>query len=326
MIMGDLMAVIGLDLGGTKLAAAIFTEGGDIVRRTQCALGGRAGVEVGRLIVDQLAELVEHGRRQGLSVQAVGISVPGIYHRDEGTVWAPNIPGWERYPLRSLLQSRVDGAVPVAIDNDRACSILGEVARGAARGCDHAIFLAVGTGIGAGILIDGRVLRGAQDIAGAIGWMALDRPYRAEYDACGCFETHASGAGIEKTARRLLAASPGHDGPLGRIEPTSLTAHDVFVAFDQGDSVAEEVLANAIECWGLAVANLVSLFNPQVIVFGGGIFGPAAGFLDRIEAEARRWAQPISIGQVALRASALGPDACLHGTGQLALSALGTSR
>jgi glucokinase len=215
----------------------------------------------------------------------------------------------------------VDERVAVAIDSDRACSILGEAARGAARGCDHALFLAVGTGIGAGILIHGAVLRGAHDVAGAIGWMALDRPYRSVYDACGCFETHASGAGIEKTARRLLAEDPSRESLLRRLPPEQLTAHDVFEALDQGDPVAEQALANAVECWGMAVANLVSLFNPQVIVLGGGVFGPAARFVSRIVDEARRWAQPVSIQQVAIRASELGPDACLYGTGRLALLA-----
>ena len=160
----------------------------------------------------------------------MGVSVPGIAHAEEGTVWAPNIPGWDCYPLREVLQASLAPGTPVAIDSDRACSILGEAATGAARGCDHVIFLAVGTGIGAGILIDGRILRGANDIAGAIGWMALDRPYLTEYDECGCFETLASGAGIEKMARRCLAWNPDHAGPLGRIDPARLTAHDVFAA------------------------------------------------------------------------------------------------
>jgi glucokinase len=171
-------------------------------------------------------------------------------------------------------------------------------------------------------LIDRKVLRGAGDIAGAIGWLALDRPYQSAYDQCGCFESHASGAGIEKTARKRLAEFPGHDGPLGAVDPTRLTTHDVFAAFDQGDSLAAAVIANAVECWGMAVANLVSLFNPQVVILGGGVFGPAARLLDRIETEARRWAQPISMRQVAIRASSLGPDACLYGTGQLALSVM----
>jgi len=314
------MSFIGLDLGATKLAAAIFSEEGEILHRARRPLDGRRGDEVGRLITEQLSELVAHGAMKGQPIRAVGVSVPGIAHGGEGTVWAPNIAGWERYPLRAALQARLDPGIPVGIDSDRACSILGEMAAGAARGCAFAIFLAVGTGIGAGILIDGQVLRGAHDIAGAIGWMALDRPYRAEYDACGCFETHASGAGIENSARRLLAEHPEHSGPLGKLDPALLTTADVFAALDEGDDIAEAILAGAIECWGMAVANLVSLFNPEVIVFGGGVFGPATRYLGRIEAEARKWAQPISIGQVVLRASVLGPDACLHGTGRLARS------
>jgi glucokinase len=183
--------------------------------------------------------------------------------------------------------------------------------------------VAVGTGIGAGILVNGQVLRGAHDIAGAVGWMALDRPYRPEeYDACGCFEAHASGAGIAQQTRRRLAQSPEYDGSLRLIDPALLTAHDVFATFDRGDTIARAVIADAIAVWGMAAANLVSVFNPEVIVFGGGVFGPAARLIDQIVAEARRWAQPVSFQRVAIRASALGPDAALYGTGKLALEAL----
>jgi glucokinase len=152
--------------------------------------------------------------------------------------------------------------------------------------------------------------------------MALDRPYRADYDACGCFEAHASGAGIAQQARRRLAQNPAYDGSLRSIGPALLTTHDVFAAFDRGDTIARAVIADAIAFWGMAAANLISLFNPEVIVFGGGVFGPAAPLIDQIVAEAQRWAQPISFGRVAIRASALGPDAALYGTGQLALDAL----
>jgi glucokinase len=178
--------------------------------------------------------------------------------------------------------------------------------------------LAVGTGIGAGILVDGAILRGAHDIAGAIGWMGLDRPYRPEYDRCGGFESHASGAGIARVARERLAAEPGYDGPPRAIAPGAITAHEVFEAYAAGDGLAARVVANAVECWGMAVANLVSLFDPEMVVLGGGVFGPAAGLLDRIVAEARRWAQPVSFARVEVRVSALGPEACLYGTGELA--------
>jgi glucokinase len=315
------MAVIGLDLGATKLAGAVFGKDGAIQARAGSLLEGRGGDDVGRLVVEQLRRLREAAEARGETVQAVGMSVPGIAHHDGGTVWAPNIAGWERYPLRDVLAAEAGAGCAVAVDSDRACSILGEVAQGAARGCRHAIFLAVGTGIGAGVLVDGSILRGAHDIAGAIGWMGLDRPYRAVYDRCGGFESHASGTGIARVARESLEAEPPYRGALRAIEPERITAHEVFAAYERGDDLAARVVANAVECWGMAVANLVSLFDPEIVVLGGGLFGPAARELDRIVAEARRWAQPVSFGKVAVRTSELGPEACLYGSGELAWQA-----
>ena len=157
------------------------------------------------------------------------------------------------------------------------------------------------------------------DIAGSIGWMALQRPYRDEYIPCGCFEYYASGEGIARTARELLAGSREYRGPLRKKDPGLITARDVFQAYEDGDGLAELTLDTAIELWGMAAANCVSLFNPEAVIFGGGVFGPAARFIDRIYGEARKWAQPIAIGQVSFRASELGDDAGLVGTGRLAL-------
>jgi len=315
------MAVIGLDLGATKLAGALFGRDGTVLDRAVALLEGRGGDEVGRLIVERVSALRSAAAARGMEVEAVGVSVPGIVHHEDGTVWAPNIAGWERYSLRDLLRAEVGASCPVLVESDRASSILGEVSRGVARGCRHAIFLAVGTGIGAGILVDGSILRGAHDIAGAIGWMGLDRPYQAAYRRCGGFESHASGAGIARVTRELLEAEPGYPGTLRALAPGQVTAQEVWSAFAAGDGLAARVVANAVECWGMAVANLVSLFDPEMVVLGGGLFGPAAGQLDRIVAEARQWAQPVSLARVAVRASALGPEACLLGTGELALRA-----
>jgi glucokinase len=320
------MAVIGLDLGGTKLAGAIFTRSGRIHCRKVVPLAGRRGRAVGELVRGQLARLLAFARGERLQIGAIGVSVPGISDSTTGKVWAPNIPGWEDYPLRRELMAAVRGQrIPIAIDSDRACYILGETWRGGAKGCRNAIFLAVGTGIGAGILVDGRILRGAHDIAGAIGWLALDRPFRPEYLCCGCFEHHASGEGLARVAKELLAKRVpkrnSYQVTALQCYKEELTARDIFAACDQGDSVAEEVIAQAVEFWGMAVANLVSLFNPEKIIFGGGVFGPGAKLLDDIYAEARKWAQPISIQQVQLQASSLGPNAGLYGAGYLAIAA-----
>jgi glucokinase len=225
------MAVIGLDLGATKLAGALFGRDGTVLERAGGLLEDRGGDEVGRLIVERVSALQSAAAARRIEVEAVGVSVPGIVHHEEGTVWAPNIAGWERYPLRDVLRAEVGSSCQVVVESDRAASILGEVSRGVARGCRHAIFLAVGTGIGAGILVDGSIVRGGHDIAGAIGWMGLDRPYQAAYRRCGGFESHASGAGIARVTRELLEAEPGYQGTLRALAPRQVTAHEVFNAF-----------------------------------------------------------------------------------------------
>jgi glucokinase len=313
------MAFIGVDLGGTKLAAAAFTAGGELLQRESTPLADRHGPAVGALIASQIRGLAEQHTLEG-----AGVCVPGLYRASRGTVWAPNIPGWDDYPLRDELRSALGKDVALIIDSDRAAYILGETWRGGAAGARDAIFLAVGTGIGAGILTEGRVLRGHGDVAGAIGWLALDRPYAPRYKTHGCFEDQASGPGLVRVARDLLAKDTRYGGVL-RGPADALEAGAIFAAHEQGDPMAVAVLDNAIELWGMAAANLVSLFNPEIIVFGGGVFGPAARFLDRIRDEARRWAQPIAIEQVRFVVSTLAGDAGLFGAGRLAMLATGAA-
>src|SRR5260221_2059295 len=164
------MPVAGIDLGGTKLAAAAFSDDGEILHRESVPLAGREGDAVGLLIADLLKQLSEK-----FHCDAAGICVPGLYRSARGTVWAPNIPGWDDYPLRDELNDALRTRPRVTIDSDRSAYILGERWRGAARGTRDAIFLAVGTGIGAGILAGGKIILGYGDVAGAIGWLALDR-------------------------------------------------------------------------------------------------------------------------------------------------------
>jgi len=316
------MTVLGIDVGGTKVAAALFRESGELLARESAAIGGRAGAAVGALIREVAGRLLQAPAGRSDPPRALGAIVPGIYWSagaKRGRVWAPNIPGWDDYPLLDELRALAGAGVAVAIDSDRAGYILGESWLGAARGARDAIFVAVGTGIGAGILVNGQVLRGARDIAGATGWLALDRPYRAGYREVGCFEYNASGPGIVRVAHDYLADEPDHDGALRRLP--EITTAAVFEAAAVGDALAVRVIENAIAFWGMAVANYVSLFDPEIVVFGGGVFGPAAKYLDQIRQEALLWGQPISTPQVRLAVSTLGGDAGLLGAGHLALRA-----
>ncbi|MDO9547459.1 MAG: ROK family protein [Candidatus Marinimicrobia bacterium] len=315
------MTVIGIDLGGTKSAAALFSEKGTIIHQVTGHMDGCGGNEVCQLIINQLENLLRYAKSKAFSISAIGVSVPGIYYSQTGHVWAPNIPGWKDYPLQQELQNTIP-EIPVKIDSDRAAYILGETWLGAARGCRNAIFIAVGTGIGAGIMVDGKILRGHGDIAGATGWMSLTPTFRSEYTRFGCFEYHASGDGLARVARDMVNEDQDYYGLLRNPLPEHISSYDVFEAFTAGDALAQKVINQAIKFWGMVTANFISLFNPEIIVFGGGVFGPAIQFIPLIIKEAQRWAQPIAFNQVRIEGSKIGGEAGLYGAAKIALSVL----
>lgn len=315
------MAVISVDVGGTKISGGLFNRTGMAGERKKWLIGSRQGNETAELISWMVAELMKDAQATGEKITSVGLCVPGIVRLNTGTVWAPNIPGWDDFPLIGFLQENFpDAGITFFAGSDRSCQILGEAWKGAARGCANAVVIAVGTGIGAGIMSDGHVLHGHGDIAGATGWMALETPFKPEFTACGNFEYYASGNGIGARARDMLSSLPDYKGHMltgKKIE--DITAHDVFSHYPGGDPVAVAVIRKVISLWGMAAANFVSLFNPEKIVWSGGIFGPATVFLDDIYREALLWAQPVSIRQVTFVAAELGEDAGLYGAARLAM-------
>lgn len=292
-------AVLGIDLGGTKISGAIFDQSGQLLTKEKILIDQREGEQAAQIILQLIERLQQKANDLSHEITGIGVAVPGIYYKHNGTVWAPNIPQWENFPLLQYLRKEIAQEVMVEIDNDRACYILGETWKGAAKGSKHAIFLAVGTGIGAGILVNGSILRGQSGIAGAIGWMALNNHFIQPYADHGCFEHHASGNGIAMVANEHTRGQ--------------LTTAEIFSLYAKDDPVAVKVIGDAIIYWGKAAANLVSLFNPEKIIFGGGVFGPARELLDEIYLEASKWAQPVSIKEVQFLNSSLGSKAGLYG-------------
>lgn len=312
------MAVIGIDLGGTKVAVAMFDDGGNILAKEVKLLNGAQGEDVGRLVIDSINQLMSSMPKE--DVVSIGVCVPGIVYSKKQTVWAPNIPGWDDFPLKQMIEKAIANTeIKVSIESDRTCYVLGEVWKGGAKGCQNVIYLAVGTGIGAGILIDGKVLHGHNDIVGATGWMALQNPYNDDYTPCGCFEHFASGNGIALQAQKILSRETDYDGPLASKPIKDISCKDVFAAFEEEDYISRQVLDKAIQMWGMGAANLVSLFNPEKLVFGGGVFGPAKKLIHEIYNEACRWGQPISMKQVQFMASEVDGEAALYGAGYLAI-------
>jgi len=306
---------IAIDLGGTKCAGAAIAEDGKIIHKYKEKISGLKGAEVSHIINNLIHKIIE-AVQGSYTVSGVGISVPGISYQKKGTVWAPNIPGWDNYPLMDDLKEKLGDYMTIHIDSDRACCISGEAWQGVAKGYQNAIFLAFGTGIGAGILMDGRILRGNSDIAGAIGWMALDHHYPEGYKQFGCFEYNASGNGLTRLAQDTFRKQALKTA----LDIESLKAEDIFDAYERGDLLAIETIDLAVDYWAKGVANLVSIFNPEIIIFGGGVFGPGLNLLDRIYEKSKQWAQPVAINQVKLVGGALGVNAQLLGAAQLVMN------
>ena len=149
------MAVIALDVGGTKVASAIMENDGTIRFSHKNLLGGREGHDVGKLIVSNLSRQIEKAKYHKINIESIGVCIPGTVNLETGRVWAPNIPQWQNYPLKEVIRNSLGNPdIDIFIDNDRICYVYGEMWLGAARGCRNVIFVAVGTGIGAGIYKD----------------------------------------------------------------------------------------------------------------------------------------------------------------------------
>lgn len=280
-------AVLAVDLGGTKTAVARVSDDGT-VRDQRTMPAARAFGES----VSQIAEACQ-------SVAAVGIIVPGIYTPATGRAWCPNLWGTTEVRLLETLRARI--SVPIHIDSDRAGYVLGECWLGVGRGLRHVVFVSIGTGIGIGILADGTVLRGAAGIAGAAGWFALTPEWKDGYARVGCWEAEAAGPAVA----RLFGAA---DAPA------------VVAAARAGDRRALDVLHHAARYTSMGIANLISVFNPEVVVLGGGLMTGAGDLmLDTIRAEVPRWAQPLAASQCRVELTQLGESAGLLGAARLAL-------
>lgn len=307
----------GVDVGGTKIASALFTREGEISAKDKISIDKSGGDAAAGQVGDKIEALAKAVRAVGGRLAAVGISVPGIAYSASGKVWAPNIPGWDQYPLLDKLKERQECAI--VLESDRSAYVAGESWRGAAAGARDAVFLAVGTGIGAGIISGGRILHGHEDIAGAVGWFGLNPAFKPEYASMGSFEAEASGNSVARKARELLErgrASSILDLAGGRVE--AVTAEVVAEAARKKDPLAMEIVAETVTYLAMGIANIVSILNPEVIVVGGGLFQAADVFLDPVRREFKRWAQPLAARTVRIELSGLGEDAGLYGCGKLA--------
>ena len=292
------------DLGGTKIAAARVDGSGRITHQLRASTPGAGGMEVVEALAELLGRLAARGNQAG-APGGIGVGVPGLADAD-GVVWAPNLPGWERMPLSKLLGRRF--RLPVVVESDRNAFVTGEAWLGAANGCRDVVFVAIGTGVGAGIISGGRLIRGFGELAGCLGWMTVCDRYLPQYRAVGCLEAHVAGPGIARAARRVFGGS--------------LDAREVVKRARAGDSRARRIIAQAGQVLGLGFANLVDILNPQMIVIGGGVAGAGELLLGPARETMKRWAQPLAVKQDRVCRSQLGAQAGLLGAARLCFDRL----
>ncbi len=305
--------VLAVDLGGTKCSAALVDRKGRIVARRTVPVNVTSSSSPVRQILD-LARHLSAATKRTAPFFAAGIAVPGLVRRN-GTVWAPNLPGWKRVRLADRLERSLQ--IPVVVESDRNAALLGECWCGAAQGKSDAIVLMIGTGIGGGVMSGGQVVRGAHELAGCAGWLAVS-PENPDPNASavGELESLAAGPGIANAARKRLQSGEGSS--LSQRDAFRITAYDVAAAARERDPMALDIFMRSGAVLGLGVANMISLFDPEVVIIGGGMAGAADLYLKSLRDVVARRAQPIAARKVKFVVSKLRDKANLLGCARLA--------
>ena len=264
---------IGLDIGGTKTAIVLSSTPPAILARVEFpTLPDQGPVRALDLIQQSIHELLDRLNIEPSRLAAFGVSCGGPLDRVAGVIQAPpNLPTWIDVPITSILEQAFN--IPCTLENDANAGAVAEFRYGAGRGSQHMVFLTMGTGIGAGIIADGRLYRGATDLAGEIGHVRLTSSGPIGHNKAGSVEGWASGAGMAAVAHQEVTAAICKGETTLLAEPLRshgiLTARDVALAAQQGDPLAKRIVSDTGQKLGEALAILVDILNPQKIVIGG---------------------------------------------------------
>jgi glucokinase len=225
-------------------------------------------------------------------------------------------------PLASRLRRSLE--IPVVVESDRNAALLGECWRGVGRAKSDAIVLMIGTGIGAGIMSGGRVVRGAHELSGCAGWLSVSLDGNSKSQTIGELESLTAGPGVADAARKRLRG--GEASTLSQYDVSNITAHEVGAAARDGDRMALDIFQQAGRLLGVGVANMVSLFDPQIVIIGGGMAAAADLYLESLRRAMLERAQPLAAREVKVAVSKLGDRANLLGCARLAWQSFETRK
>jgi glucokinase len=277
--------IIGIDLGGTKIAGALADLEGNLIEQRHIPAKADARHSTLDKLLTVVAELVDAARPRGApgkrDVRGIGIGVPGVVREDGAVVFAPAFD-WRNLLLAQIVREKF--GIPTFVENDANLSALGEYWFGAGKGQRNLMCVMVGTGIGAGLIVDGQLYRGRTFSAGEIGYITTDQSQLGQrYDRFGPLEMQASGLAIADRARAALAGERQGVMPnLVKGKLTALTAKQVCEAARRGDTTARRIVAEAIDALAMALNNVISLFDPDIVILNGGVMRSADLFLEPI--------------------------------------------
>jgi glucokinase len=332
----QLPLVVGVDLGGTQMRAAVLC-GSTLLSRVGLLTGdNRTPERVIPRLFDAIQVALDQANVSIGQIAGIGIAAPGPLDYKTGIVYdPPNMPGWSRVPLRDIFVDRFH--VPVFVENDANTAGLGEYMFGSGRGCSDMVYLTISTGIGGGVIIGGKLLEGASGTAAELGHIAID--WRGERCNCGnfgCLEAIASGTAIARRANEAMRMGKGDDlskfarelirqnsdsdnGQTASVqdEPLSVNAHVVALAAEAGVPSAYKIIQEAAEALGVGLVSIIHSFNPERIILGGGVtqMGPLLMEPALQVVQARTMKVPREAVRILL--AALGPNVGLVGAGAL---------
>lgn len=263
---------IGIDVGGTNVKLALVNDNGQIVYSNSVPTRAEMGYEFTVNNIKQaIYELLKETKLEAKDIQGIGFGFPGQVDYKAGIVRnAPNIPGWVEVPIAKLIEDEFH--IPTRVDNDVRCAALGELNYGAGKGCENMVCITVGTGIGSGLIINGKLVRGASNAAGEIGHIKLQM-HEGPICGCGdtgCFEAFASGPSIVAMAEEYIKG--GKSTKFREMaNGTAITPFIVCEAAKAGDPVAQRIFTIMGEYLGIGLASVVNLLNPEKIIIGGGV-------------------------------------------------------
>jgi glucokinase len=267
--MSELQYVIGIDVGGTNIKAGVVDYQANILAEMKVL--SEASSSGPDAILNKLQRIVTEliSQMKGQSPMAIGFGIPGAIHSVDGVVTqAPNFPALNGMPLRNLMSEKLK--LPCFIDNDANCIALGEMWAGAGRGYSHILLLALGTGIGGGVIIDDEMLRGADGMAAELGHIAVEIDgAKCNCGSAGCLETIASATGILRMFREQK--SQNAKSTLNSLQDTSITPAVIYAEALKGDQFSRTLIEQAGRGLGVGMASFINIFNPEIVIIGGGV-------------------------------------------------------